>query len=126
LTRGAPEPKTTTRDPLRRLAIISVFLLACGEKSGVAPCEAVGTRFLLLAKADLDATKVDDDNRRLVLDQLPAMRDSLVNACKESKWEPAVRTCMADAPDHLAFESCERALTPAQRDALERGVTDEH
>jgi hypothetical protein len=79
----------------------------------------------VLAQTDLDDAKVDPATRRLVLDQLPAMRDSLVNACTETKWDPAVRTCMVDATDHAGFAKCEVALTSTQRDALERGVSDE-
>jgi hypothetical protein len=107
--------------------IVVLAIAACGEQHGAPACEAVGTKFLVLAKLDLEQPgRVDPATARMVQDQLPAMRDSLVNACKESKWEAGVRTCMADAPDHLTFESCERALTPAQRDALERGDSDEH
>jgi hypothetical protein len=80
---------------------------------------------LVLAQRDLETARLDDDTRRLVLDQLPAMRDALVNACIDTGWDPAVRTCMVDATDHASFEQCERALTKAQRDALERGVPDE-
>lgn len=98
-----------------------LVLAACRSKSGAPPCEAVGAKFVSLAKFDLEKTKVDDDTRRNVTAQLPAMRDSLVNACKDSKWEPSVRTCLLDALDHTAFEACQRALTPAQRDRLERG-----
>ena len=110
---------------MRFLSLLIVPMLACGDKQAAPACEVVGTKFLLLAKLDLEQTRVDATTARMVMDQLPAMRDSLVNACKESKWEAGVRTCMADAPDHLTFESCERALTPAQRDALERGGSDE-
>lgn len=105
--------------------LVLLTLVACGEKQGAPPCEAVGTKFVVLAKYDLANAKVDAETRRLVLDQLPAMRDSLVNACKDSEWAPAVRTCMVDASDHVTFESCEHALTSTQRNALERGDSDE-
>jgi hypothetical protein len=98
-----------------------LVLAACRSKSGAPPCEAVGAKFVALAKLDLERTTLDDDTRRNITTQLPAMRDSLVNACKDSSWEPAVRTCLLDAVDHTAFEACQRALTPAQRDRLERG-----
>jgi hypothetical protein len=110
---------------LYRLLITISLLAACGEQRGAPPCEAVGTKFVVLAKFDLDKETLDDDTRRLIRDQIPAMRDSLVNACKDGKWEPAVRTCMAESIDHHSFESCERALTPTQRNALERGGSDE-
>lgn len=98
-----------------------VSLAACGNPQGAPPCEAVGAKFVALAKRDLDGAKLDDDTRRLVLDQIPAMRDSLVNACKDAKWTPQVRSCLHDATDHASFETCQRALTAAQRDRLERG-----
>ncbi len=77
---------------------------------------------VVLAQADLDAAKVDDATRRLVLDQLPAMRDTLVNVCTETRWDPTIRTCMVDATDHATFERCEGALNSTQREALERGL----
>ena len=80
---------------------------------------------VILAQADLEAAKVDEATRRLVLDQLPAMRDTLVNVCNDTKWDPAVRTCMVDATDHATFEQCEGALNATQREALERGISDE-
>ena len=104
---------------------VLLALAACRGNSGAPSCEAVGAKFVSLAKLDLDATKLDDDTRRNITDQLPAMRDSLVNACKDSRWDPAVRTCLLGALDHVAFESCQRDLTPAQRDRLERGDPDD-
>jgi len=76
----------------------------------------------VLARADLDKDKAkyDDATRRLVMDQLPAMRDSLVDACTETKWSDAVRRCLVDAVDHAAFEACQQQLTDAQRQALAR------
>ena len=83
----------------------------------------MGAKLIVLARADTDrdfaATK-DEDTRRLVLDQLPAMRDALVNACTDTKWSEAVRRCLVDAADHLAFEACQQQLTDAQRQSLER------
>ena len=84
----------------------------------------MGAKLVVLAQRDLETAKLDDDARRFVLDQLPAMRDALVNACTDTRWDPAVRACMVDVTDHAGFEICERALTQAQRDALERGVTE--
>jgi len=80
---------------------------------------------VVLAQADLETAKLDDETHRLVIDQLPAMRDALVHACTDSQWDPAVRTCMVDATDHASFEDCERALSPTQRNTLEHNVSDE-
>ena len=99
-------------------------LAACRGNSATPACEAVGAKFVAIAKFELETAKVDAGTRRNIGDQLPAMRDSLVNACKDSKWEPAVRTCLVNAIDHVAFENCQRDLTPVQRDRLERGDPD--
>lgn len=115
------QPKT--RRALRALVLIG--LLACGNSKGAPPCSAVGAKLAVLAQADLDKATLDETTRRLVLDQLPAMRDTLVNVCTETKWEPSVRTCMVDATDHAGFEACEGALNSTQREALERGLPDE-
>ena len=108
---------------MRTLPILLV--LGCGSSTAPPPCSAVGAKLVVLVQRDLEAVKLDDETRRLVIDQLPAMRDQLVNACTDSKWDPAVRSCMVDATDHAGFENCEGALNATQRDALERGVSDE-
>ncbi len=82
----------------------------------------MGAKLVVFVERDLETAKLDDEARRLVLDQLPAMRDTLVNACTETKWDPGVRTCMVDATDHAVFEQCQRGLTATQRDVLERGA----
>jgi hypothetical protein len=102
-----------------------IGLAACGNAKGPPPCGAVGAKLVYLAQRDLESATLDDQTRRLVLDQLPAMRDALVNACTDTKWDPMVRTCMVDATDHATFEQCEGALSSTQREALERGVPDE-
>jgi hypothetical protein len=105
----------------RLVGLVLLICGACGERGGAPPCESIGMNFVAIARRDLDAAKLDDETRRLILDQLPVMRDRLVNSCKDNAWEPAVRSCMAGATDHAIFEQCEVALTTAQRNALERG-----
>ncbi|HLL24053.1 MAG TPA: hypothetical protein VK427_18100, partial [Kofleriaceae bacterium] len=85
----------------------------------------VGAKLFVLARADLDANqaKYDASARRLALDQLPAMRDALVNACVDTKWSDAVRRCMVDSRDHLAFALCQQQLTDPQRQAIERSTS---
>ena len=114
------EPKTTE---VRSSILLALLLVACKrDPSAPPPCGAVGAKLFVLARADLerDKAKYDEASRRLVLDQLPAMRDSLVNACTDTKWSDAVRRCLVDASDHLAFETCQQQLTDAQRQALEK------
>lgn len=103
---------------------------ACKRSSSAEPpCAAVGAKFLALAKDALGgsplAAQPDDTLRRAVLDQLPAMRDSIVTACTESRWSGAVRTCLVEANDHVAFEACEAQLDDEQRQALDRAARGE-
>ena len=101
------------------ILLAALLLTACKRDPNAAPpCGAVGAKLFVLASADLEKTKATEDTRRAVMDQLPAMRDSLVNACTETKWSDAVRRCLVDATDHLAFETCQQQLTDAQRQAL--------
>ena len=127
MTRAGGEPKTDAKDVVRRfqIALIAACSVSCGNAASPPSCEAVGAKFVVIANRDLEAAKLDDDTRRRVLDQIPAMRDSLVNACNDSTWQPSVRACMLDAIDHAAFERCETALTPEQRNALERSGSNE-
>ena len=106
-----------------RSLVLALLVIACKrDPNAPPPCGAVGTKLFVLARTDLekDKAKYDEATRRSVMDQLPAMRDSLVNACTDTKWGDAVRRCMVDAPDHLAFEACQQQLTDAQRQALDR------
>jgi hypothetical protein len=103
------------------LVFCAAVLCACkGSGDGAPPCNAVGAKFFVLAKDDLDKKQPDEVLRRGVEDQLPAMRDSIVFVCTETKWTAAVRTCLVDAKDHAAFEACEQQLTDAQRKDLVR------
>jgi len=80
---------------------------------------------MALAKDDLEHKTVDDATRRAVEAQLPAMRDSIVHVCTDSKWGGGVRTCLVDANDRVAFEACEQQLTDVQRQALDRSARGE-
>jgi hypothetical protein len=109
-----------------RTSIVLAILLVAGctrDPNAAPPCGAVGSKLFVLARGDLekDKARYDEATRRAVMDQLPAMRDSLVTACTETKWSDAVRRCMVDATDHVAFEACQQQLTDAQRQALAHG-----
>jgi hypothetical protein len=84
------------------------------------PCSAVAARFLDLATYDLAQAKADEASSRAVTEQLPVMRDSLVGACADGTWSAAVRRCLVEAADHVAFEACEHQLTDVQRRDLDR------
>jgi hypothetical protein len=109
---------------MRRVVIWVLFAAACHAKSDGPPCGTVAGQFFAFAKTDLDHSTVDDNTRRAVFDQLPAMRDQLANACNDGAWSGAVRTCMAGAADHAAFQACEQQLTNDQRKALDQAAGD--
>ena len=88
------------------------------------PCGVAAARLFTLARDALAATSVDDATRRQVADQLPAMRDALAEVCARDHWAPAIRACLAHAPDHAAFQACEKDLTDAQRASLDRSAVD--
>ena len=99
---------------------------ACGRSSDAAPsCGAVAAHFMYIAEEDLAKASVDDASRRAVRAQLPAMRDSLATACADSQWTEQVRRCLHGAGDHVSFETCQQALTEAQRRALDRAARSE-
>jgi hypothetical protein len=111
------------------VAALGLAGAACrGQASDPAPpCSAVAARFLDIARTDLgqagQATGqvgLDPATRRAVEDQLPAMRDSLAQACSDGRWSAAVRTCLVAAHDHVGFEACEQQLTDDQRRDLDR------
>jgi hypothetical protein len=108
---------------MRSLVVVLLLVGACRAKSSDgAPCGAVAGRFFTLAREDLARATVDPATRRAVTDQLPAMRDSLVQACVDGAWTPQARDCLVNAVTHTAFEECERQLTETQRSALDRAA----
>lgn len=112
-----------------RLVVVVIAALAAGpaalagcraQRDDAPPCSAVAARFLDLARNDLDHAKLDDATRRDAADQLPAMRDTLAQACADGHWSAATRACLVQASDHVSFETCERQLTDEQRRDLDR------
>lgn len=104
--------------------LVALACAGCRGRTGDAapPCGAVAARFLQLAQHDLDQARADDATRRAVADQLPALRDSLAQACAEGAWSAGVRTCLVAAVDHLGFEACQQQLTDEQRRDLDRAT----
>ena len=111
---------------IRLLALALIITAGCKGASDGPPCGAVAASFSRIANADLarasNASKLDEPTRRAVLDQIPAMRDSLLHACTETRWSREARTCLVAAADHVAFQSCQAQLTEAQRAALDRSA----
>ena len=103
----------------RMLVVIVALAAGCHAKSDAPPCGTVAGQFYKLATDELGSAGADEATRRAVTDQLPALRDSLAIACSDGKWSAAVRTCMVAAPDHAAFQTCEKQLTDDQRKALD-------
>jgi hypothetical protein len=114
---------------MRLLACFAGIVLlvgACRAKAADGPpCGTIAGKFFTLANDELTHATVDPTTHRLVLDQLPALRDALDQACSDGAWSKDVRMCLANAPDHAAFQACEQQLTTAQRDALRRAGSGE-
>src|SRR5438552_18416221 len=86
-----------------RCALLVALLVAgaCrGRTDGAPPCGAVAARFVDIARHEVTKAKLDEATTRAVTDQLPAMRDSLSQACTEGKWSGRVRQCLVQASDH--------------------------
>ena len=105
---------------MRRFILLVVFVTACRGRSAIPSCGMVAGQFFRLASDDLGTATIDEPTHRAVADQLPAMRDALSQTCTEHKWAAAVRSCMASAQAHAAFQACESQLTDAQRKALDQ------
>lgn len=108
---------------MRRLLVVVLIAGGCRSKSDDATCSAVASRLFTIAREQLEIAKVDPVTRRAVADQLPAMRDSLTQACSDGKWSTQVRNCMVSAGDHVALQTCQQHLTDEQRRALDRTTT---
>lgn len=92
---------------------------ACSRQKDASSCDAVGTRFLALARAEVAAdAELDKDVRRAVNGTLAPMRDSMVRACREDRWASEARACFVGAADVAAFRACEGQLTAEQRELL--------
>lgn len=104
--------------------LVVLATAACGGKSAIPSCGVVAGQFFRLAAEDLAKATVDEPTHRAVSDQLPAMRDALTLTCTAHKWADPVRTCMANAVDHAAFQACETQLTDEQRKALDQVATE--
>lgn len=110
----------------RALALLLALALpACGKgKKDGASCEDVGARFLALAHAQVDsAAKAGDVAPELetaVESHLPAMRDSMVRACKEDGWSKETRDCFAAASSDTRMTACYQTMPAEQRALLEK------
>ena len=108
-----------------RVLVVLIALAGCRAKQEGASCPSVAGRYFAIARDELAAAKPPDDLRREVADQLPAMRDTLQQACEDGAWSAAVRDCMVHAADHVALQACERDLTADQQRGLDRAARGE-
>ena len=101
--------------------LLVLALVACRTGGGDGPpCSAVGGSFFTIARGELEHAQVDDQIRRAVTEQLPAMRDALAQLCTDGAWVRAARECMVHAADHAGLQACEAQLTADQRAALDQ------
>lgn len=113
---------------LRPLLVLALGLslagtTGCKRHPAGTTCDAVGARFLTLARADLDAAAgLDAATRRGVAGLLPPMRDAMVRACREGHWSAEARACYAAAVDSTALGACEAQLSDAQREAVRKAA----
>ena len=70
------------------------------------------------------AHDTDAKGRQTIDDTVPAMRDSMVRACKEHGWPVETRQCFADAADGAAETACYEAMPPALRAKLDQAAAD--
>ena len=112
---------------MHRGALVVTLAIAsgCRGRSDAPPCATVAGRFFAIARAELGSANPPEELRKAVADQLPAMRDSLAQACEDGAWTAQVRECMVRAEDHVALQACERALTEDQQRALDRAARGE-
>jgi hypothetical protein len=113
---------------MSRIAIAALLLTvaACKGKKDGATCDEVGTAFLAMQHRILDDApkdELDADTKVTIESHLPAMRDSMVLACKESKWSAESRGCFTGAGDPKSMESCYETLAPEQQKVLDDGFS---
>ena len=110
---------------MRRLALVLLVAAGCSRHGDDATCGAVATHVFAMSRAALASATVAPATQRAIADQLPAIRDSLTQSCRDGKWSTQVRNCMVSAGDDLALQACQAHLTDEQRRALDRATTGE-
>jgi hypothetical protein len=115
---------------MSRIAIALLFSSlasgACKGKKDGPSCDDVGTAFLAISHRQLDDApkdQLDSATKATVESHLPAMRDSMVLACKEGKWSAESRGCFTGAGDPKSMESCYETLSPEQQKVLDDGFS---
>ena len=104
---------------------IALALIGCKRHSDSAgaTCDAVGSKFALVARAELAEDKdLDADLAHGVEGLIAPMRDGMVRACREDSWAAGPRDCFATAGDDKAMKACYAQLTPDQRTKLDRAA----
>lgn len=117
---------TRTALGLACLVAATAALAACKRQHDEVPCTAVAARLLVIAQAETQSAKVDEQLRQRVAIQLPALRDAVDGACFTGNWSLEMRRCMVAAADSAALVACQRLLTDEQRAALDGATKTTH
>ena len=104
---------------MRRLALVLLVAAGCSRHGDDATCGAVATHVFAMSRAALASATVAPATQRAIADQLPAIRDSLTQSCRDGKWSTQVRNCMVTAGNPNALQACQAQLTDEQRRGLE-------
>jgi len=105
---------------MRAAVLLAVIVAGCGGRSHA--CDELGgvvDRWLAaeLASASAKATPTDRAAADEIARQLhPALRDALLQSCRDTKWASDTIACVAAAADDAAARAC--PLTRDQADAL--------
>ena len=75
------------------------------------------------AAAAVREIRPPDSFETAVESHLPAMRDSMVKACKEDGWSVETRDCFAGASDDKKMTACYQTMPAEQRALLEKAST---
>ena len=107
------------------VAAAALAFAACGKRAhDGATCEEVGARFVDLARRQLEAAReagdVGADAHGAVASHVPAMRDTMVRACKEGSWSADTRGCFAKAESDTQMTTCYASMPADQRAKLEK------
>jgi hypothetical protein len=111
-----------TRVPKLRLVYRLVWLVlvaACGRSAArdPAPCDVVGGKVQMVARAELAAVEgLPAETRRSAELALGPLKDEIDEACRKGAWPVAARECMLTATTGVALQACAASLTPEQRD----------
>jgi hypothetical protein len=98
-----------------------LLVAACGRNAAKdqAPCDTVGGRVQMVARAELAAVEgLPAETRKAAELDIDPLKDEVERACTKGGWPVETRACMLTAKTGAALQQCAAALTPEQRDPL--------